>query len=400
MLKRKREQKDYKLPNHEDVLFSLINDQALETIELYVRACPDILKIENEYGHTALMCALQLGHHGIADKLLDLAAEVNCTFPMVGYDFWEYVFDDSLPIEIANKIIDACADLSAVDDHQLDALMHALSLNHPSSQYILSKMIEKEIFNVNHRDSDGRTYLMFASRDYNEDVLELLIDKSQDLINAQDNQGRTALMVAALEMDECEVETVKLLVSWGADPDIRDNEGNNALMQIKDLPFPYPDRDIESKIHQMKADFTEAVNEGLSLLEENKCSILEGLADQVHGYYTQNPMLRTHQKAKNTPKNKNYMLDRLPQDVIQKMIGEYLSIYDITRLEKAVMSSIEELANKNTAEELLQISANVTEPVQEERQEDNSDNMPPLEIINAEGQCSLAGEVENINDAV
>ena len=48
-------------------------------------------------------------------------------------------------------------------------------------------------------------------------------------MNDKDTSGKTPLMIAGEEGDP---ETVKLLLSYGAEVNEKDNEGNNALMLV------------------------------------------------------------------------------------------------------------------------------------------------------------------------
>ena len=79
---------------------------------------------------------------------------------------------------------------------------------------------------VNARDSNGKTVLMYAAWSAHPNVVKLLLAQRAD-VNAKDNVGRTALMCAA---QEGRLETVELLLTKGADINLRDKDGITALM--------------------------------------------------------------------------------------------------------------------------------------------------------------------------
>jgi len=82
------------------------------------------------------------------------------------------------------------------------------------------KVLIKKGLNVNAKDTNGMTPLMYA---YNCDEIPILIDAGAD-VNARDNNGKTVLMHAG---KDCKIE---LLLAAGVDVNARDNEGKTALM--------------------------------------------------------------------------------------------------------------------------------------------------------------------------
>ena len=81
---------------------------------------------------------------------------------------------------------------------------------------------------VDARDDDGRTALMWAARDNMDiDAIKALLDAGAD-VDARDDDGRTALMWAA--RDNTDINAIEALLDAGADIDARDVGGRTALM--------------------------------------------------------------------------------------------------------------------------------------------------------------------------
>ena len=79
---------------------------------------------------------------------------------------------------------------------------------------------------VNIKDKDGSTALMWASDNGHTETVKLLIDAGAD-VNIKNKYGRTALMWAS----RCNrKETVKLLIDAGADVNAKDEDGWTALI--------------------------------------------------------------------------------------------------------------------------------------------------------------------------
>lgn len=88
---------------------------------------------------------------------------------------------------------------------------------------------------VDIKDNDGWTALMWSAYQGHSDTARLLLDAGAD-VDIQDNNGWTALIYAAALGY---ADTVKLLLDAGADIDIQNNSGWTALDILK---RKYPDR--------------------------------------------------------------------------------------------------------------------------------------------------------------
>jgi ankyrin repeat protein len=102
--------------------------------------------------------------------------------------------------------------------------MHEAALN---GQLEMVKDLLGKGLNVNLKDQDGRTPLMYASFNGHVEIIQLLIDKGAQ-VNVFDSYGRTPLMMASSGPYP---EAVKFLLDHNADPNVADKEEHfTALM--------------------------------------------------------------------------------------------------------------------------------------------------------------------------
>lgn len=76
------------------------------------------------------------------------------------------------------------------------------------------------------RYKEHRTDLMFAALEGKTETVKTLLSQGAD-VNAKDDAGRTALMFATINLHS---ETVKELLEHGAEVNVSDNDGMTALM--------------------------------------------------------------------------------------------------------------------------------------------------------------------------
>lgn len=82
--------------------------------------------------------------------------------------------------------------------------------------------------NINAENSKGQTPLMLTAQNNTPEIISLLLDLGA-AINHVDSLGNTALTLAFMNENNSE-ENMNMLLDYGADPDIQNNEGYNALM--------------------------------------------------------------------------------------------------------------------------------------------------------------------------
>ncbi|MBG0859169.1 MAG: ankyrin repeat domain-containing protein [Bacteroidales bacterium] len=119
------------------------------------------------------------------------------------------------------KLLNGGFDVDIRDEDGRTALMYAAFNGHTE---ILKKLIERGA-QVNLRDNYGRTALMMASSGPNPAAVKLLLDHeaAPDLADAEEHF--TALMYAAAEGH---MDVVKVLLSFRANPELKDVDGDDA----------------------------------------------------------------------------------------------------------------------------------------------------------------------------
>jgi len=84
---------------------------------------------------------------------------------------------------------------------------------------------------IKYLDSNGMSSLHYACKYGYLPVVRLILcaENGLDLLNQRDNLGLTPLMSAIYSQDDGGPEIVATLLAQGADPNVKDNEGNTAL---------------------------------------------------------------------------------------------------------------------------------------------------------------------------
>ena len=78
-----------------------------------------------------------------------------------------------------------------------------------------------------HMDSDGNTHLHRAVRLYRYDVVENILAHRDAKVDNENNEGETALIISVKHTNSYRL--IHLLLSFNANPNIQDREGNTAL---------------------------------------------------------------------------------------------------------------------------------------------------------------------------
>lgn len=131
------------------------------------------------------------------------------------------------------RIINLCTRKVSKENKEPTALIAFLSgpeirFGERSSNHILLNALIDNGANINAKDSDGKTVLMWAAWMDTQDPFNTLLIKGAD-VNARDKHEPTLLMIAANGGHD-NLRIAKALLDNGADPNIRDDDGFTALM--------------------------------------------------------------------------------------------------------------------------------------------------------------------------
>ena len=97
--------------------------------------------------------------------------------------------------------------------------------NQPRKELI--RLINSDKYDINIKNKDGYTALMYASKILTfQEIVKLLLKKGAEL-NLLNNEGDTALIIAS---DYYHLDIVNILVENGANLDLQNNTGNTALI--------------------------------------------------------------------------------------------------------------------------------------------------------------------------
>jgi uncharacterized protein len=128
---------------------------------------------------------------------------------------------------IAVIIAAGCVDrfrANRVDDCGMTPLMHLCLALDPIREMVT---LIRHGADVNAKDDDGQTPLLFAAGSSSPEIARLLIEEGAE-VNARDIDGWTPLLSAVLWSKTPEIVT--LLIDAGADVNAKDNDGWTPLM--------------------------------------------------------------------------------------------------------------------------------------------------------------------------
>ena len=206
------------------------------------------INAKDEYGYTLLMLAARDKHYkpnmNTIPRLIAHGANVNANNYITGNGFTALMEATQIGnIAAFDQLIagkDAIIDRR--DQQGNTCLMIACA--HDITKYsreictiIVDKLIAANA-DVNGRNKNGRTPLMFAATHGNYYLMEKLI-LSKANINETDNKGFTPLMLACLENRyKYQVQTVEMLIKCNADIKVINKDGKNAMFYAERSEAP------------------------------------------------------------------------------------------------------------------------------------------------------------------
>lgn len=125
-------------------------------------------------------------------------------------------------VEICHVLLQAGANINAVDKQQRTPLMEAVVNNHLE----VARYMVQLGGCVYSKEEDGSTCLHHAAKIGNLEMVSLLLSTGQVDVNAQDSGGWTPIIWAA---EHKHIDVIRMLLTRGADVTLTDNEENICL---------------------------------------------------------------------------------------------------------------------------------------------------------------------------
>lgn len=165
-----------------------------------------------------------------------------------------------LSIEIINKLVDLNPDFNIKDNWQWSALIHAINQNRDD--------VVEVILNKGGASIKDDTYFHYLYNYHNKKtkkILNLLIKFGMNL-DLRDSDGNTALM-SAINYSKCYNKIIKKLIKAGADVNIKNNYGQTALnIEVTKSLFRINIKTIEALL-EAGADVNSTDNTGTTILD-------------------------------------------------------------------------------------------------------------------------------------
>jgi hypothetical protein len=188
-------------------LFDLIDEGNLRQFKRSVENNGANINIQNDYGDTPLIYAIDNNNEEIAEYLIKRGANINLKNGRGWTPLYSAVYkgDEAL----AELLIERGADINAqTRNGETPLILTMLTENSDMVAFLLEHRAD-----VNIEDTQGYTPLMVAAQYGYEDGMQQLILYGAD-VNRQNNQGITPVMVAN---QNGQLEAVDFLVEHGAD---------------------------------------------------------------------------------------------------------------------------------------------------------------------------------------
>ncbi len=190
------------------------------------------LDLQDKWGRTLLIYEACVKHEVgsemkdvLAKKLINCGANLNIQDNQGNTSLFEAIFYKNT--SLTKLLINSGADLNIKDANNQTALLKLILHNDKENAKII---INKPGIDLNYKDSKGNTALINSicietnDDDKSRELTILLLNKGVD-INSKNNDGFSALMFACRDNKQ---ETCKMLIERGADYDLVNNDGVSA----------------------------------------------------------------------------------------------------------------------------------------------------------------------------
>ena len=194
------------------------------------------------------------GDEATTRQLIAGGEDLNATAEMGSTPLMQAARSGSLPA--VKAILELKPNVNAADQSGRTSLnwslyMYRLSRDPRYSE--ISRALLDHGATVDHRDKNGKTYLMFALDSGDFDTAKALVERGVD-VNSADSKGNTALMCATKgSLTGAQIEAIcKLMLQKGADARKR-NQGNRTALE---MARNHPDKETrEASIKALKGGF-------------------------------------------------------------------------------------------------------------------------------------------------
>lgn len=183
------------------------------------------------YGRSPLLLAIQGGHFPVVTVLLEFGASAASRIPPNGPNGISALVRTAARKEhvgILQALVKYGADVESADTGGSTALQHAAMLGRTAS---IDFLVESNA-DVDSADLEGCTALHWAAMEGHGEAIVALLRHGAE-IDAPDNAGRTPLHRACSVDDIHATEAAELLLLWGADDTLVDNDGRTAEYYAK-----------------------------------------------------------------------------------------------------------------------------------------------------------------------
>lgn len=196
-----------------------------EAVKLLIPRCKKIDQPDS-LGHTALINAIKGDHRWTFLELLGAGADVHAK-NRDGVSSLSAAFAAN-QVDKIKFLLENGADPKSLKDPDSE-LLRVARLFHdqitlPEDYAYLIDVLSRLVTDIDHRDAEGMTALMWVATSRNETALKAILDRGARL-DVRSKDGRTALMWAACSRA---TDSMKMLVVAGANESLRDPTGRTA----------------------------------------------------------------------------------------------------------------------------------------------------------------------------
>lgn len=194
----------------------------LEAVKEFIEAGEDINQVNSD-GATALSLAAQNGYQDVVTYLLENGANYQHK-DNKGWNALMYAASEGHN-DLITVLVQAGLNVNEASNYGLTPL-HIATANGYSET---SKYLIELGANIYALDSDGWSTLMYASQSGDLELVQYLVSQNVN-INQQDNGEYGGMTPLTLAIDSGNIEIAEFLLLNGADPNIEDTSGLNALI--------------------------------------------------------------------------------------------------------------------------------------------------------------------------